>query len=67
MQLKFKLFVVCICTYFFQVMIFLLSVILILIIINLTSNSEPEMMIPLFSICQIKKFLNLGNQCGKPI
>ena len=46
MQLKFKQSV-------FIVMVFFLSLILVLININLTGNNDPEMVIPLYSICQV--------------
>ena len=53
MQLKFKQSVNSLCIYFFIVMVFFLSLILVLININLTGNNDPEMVIPLYSICQV--------------
>ena len=53
MQLKFKQSVNSLCTYFFIVMVFFLSLILVLININLTGDNDPEMEIPLYSICQV--------------
>ena len=49
MQLKFKQSVNSSCIYFFIVKVFFLS----LININLTGNNDPEMVIPLHSICQV--------------
>ena len=51
MQLKFKQSVNCLCTYFF--IVYILFLILVLININLTGNNDPEMVIPLDSICQV--------------
>ena len=53
MQLKFKQSVNSLCKYFFIVMVFFLSLILVLININLTGDNDPEMEIPLYSICQV--------------
>ena len=53
MQLKFKKSVNSLCTYFFIVMVFFLSLILVLININLTGNNDPEMVIPLYIIYQV--------------
>ena len=52
-QIKFKQSVNSSCTYFFTVMVFFLSLILVLININLTGNNDPEIEIHLFSICQV--------------
>ena len=52
MQLKFKQSVNSLCTYFFIVMVFFLSFILVLININLTGN-DLELVIPLYSICHV--------------
>ena len=53
MQLKFKQSVNSLFTYFFIVMVFFLSLILVFININLTGDNDPEMGIPLYSICQV--------------
>ena len=53
MQLKFKQSVNSLFTYFFIVMVFFLSLILVFININLTGDNDPEMVIPLYSICQV--------------
>ena len=53
MQLKFKQSVNSLFTYFFIVMVFFLSLILVFININLTGDNNPEMVIPLYSICQV--------------
>ena len=53
MQLKFKQSVNSLSTYFFIMMVFFLSLILVLININLTGDNDPEMVIPLYSTCQV--------------
>ena len=53
MQLKFKQSVNSLCTCFFIVMVFFLSLILVLINIDLTDDNDPEMVIPLYNICQV--------------
>ena len=53
MQLKFQQSVNSSCTYFFIVMVFFLSLILVLININHTDDNDPEMVIPLYSTCQV--------------
>ena len=55
MQLKFKQSVNSLCTYFFIVMFFFFSLILVLININLTGDNDPEMVTPSYSICQVIK------------
>ena len=47
MELKFKQSVNSLCTYFFIVMLFFMSLMLVLINVNLTGDSDPEMVIPL--------------------
>ena len=53
MQLKLKQSVNSLFTYFFIVMVFFLFLILVFININLTGGNDPEMVIPLYSICQV--------------
>ena len=53
MQLKFQQSVNSSCTYFFIVMVFFLPLILVLININHTDDNDSEMVIPLYSTCQV--------------